>query len=106
MGRRGQSVPYAAIWGNARQRYYQVSFYRPVFYINDKYDKIKASFDDFIEYFRRVRIIKLNVDNWAKISCSCSWYLKNYSCYHLIAVATHEKLVDIPLEFKNINIEA
>jgi hypothetical protein len=75
-------------------------------YINGKYDQIKSEFDTYIEYFRRVRIIKLDRENWAKSSCSCSWYLKNYSCYHLIAVATHEKLVEIPIEFKNVALEA
>jgi hypothetical protein len=39
-------------------------------------------------------------------TCSCTWYLKHYSCYHLIAVATHEKLVQIPNEFKDLPLEA
>jgi hypothetical protein len=69
-------------------------------YYNGKYDLIKSDFDSYIEYFRRVRIIKLDRENWAKSSCSCSWYLKNYSCYHLIAVATHEKLVKYQLNLK------
>ena len=75
-------------------------------YINGRYDQIKSDFDTFIEYFRRVRIIKLDRENWAKSSCSCSWYLKNYSCYHLIAVATQEKLVEIPMEFKDVDLAA
>ena len=32
--------------------------------------------------------------------------LKNYYCYHLIAVAKNEGLVQIPLECKDVNIEA
>ncbi len=67
---------------------------------------MKCDFDSYIKYFRRVRIIKLDKWNWAKSSCSCSWYLKNYSCYHLIAVAAHEKLVEIPIEYKNVPLGA
>ena len=75
-------------------------------YVNGKYDLMKCDFDSYIEYFRKVRIIKLDKENWAKSICSCSWYLKNYSCYHLIAVAAHEKLVEIPIEYKNVPLGA
>jgi len=73
-------------------------------YYNGKYDLIKSDFDSYIEYFRRVRIIRLDKEDWAKRSCSCTWYLKHYSCYHLIAVAAHENLVQIPNEFKELNL--
>ena len=75
-------------------------------YYNGKYDLIKSDFDSYIEYFRRVRIIRLDKEDWAKSSYSCTWYLKHYSFYHLIAVATHENLVQIPNEFKELNLEA
>ena len=75
-------------------------------YVNGKYDLMKCDFDSYIEYFRKVRIIKLDKENWAKSICSCSWYLKKYSCYHLIAVAAHEKLVEIPIEYKNVPLGA
>ena len=32
--------------------------------------------------------------------------MKNYFCYHLIALAVNEKLLQIPLEYKNIAIGA
>ena len=43
--------------------------------VNGKYKKIK--------YFEAVGLIKLNKDNWAKIKCSCRWFLENYYFYHL-----------------------
>ena len=63
------------------------------------YKKMKLCFNDFMAYFKAVRLIKLN-------RCSCGWFLKNYYCYHLIAVAKNEGLVEIPLEFKDVRIEA
>ena len=39
-------------------------------------------------------------------TCSCSYFMKNYFCYHLIALAVNEKMLEIPLEYKNIAIGA
>ena len=77
------------------------SFIIPLF-VNGKYDLIKSDFDAFIEYFKKVRLVKLNTENWAKSSCTCGWYLKNYSCYHLIAVATKQNLIEIPLDSRKL----
>ena len=75
------------------------------FYMGN-YKKMKLAFNDFMEYFKAVRLIKLNKENWVRSKCSCGWFLKNYYCYHLIAVAKNEGLVEIPLECKDVNIEA
>ena len=32
--------------------------------------------------------------------------VRKNNCYHLIAVATNEKNIDIPIEFKDVKIEA
>ena len=66
---------------------------------------MKCNFDGFVEYFNNVRLIKLNRENWAKSKCSCGWFMKNYTCYHLIALASNLGLVEIPNKYKNVNIE-
>jgi hypothetical protein len=73
------------------------------FYMGN-YKKMKLAFNDFMEYFKAVRLIKLNKENWVRSKCSCGWLA--YYCYHLIAVAKNEGLVEIPLECKDVNIEA
>ena len=73
-------------------------------YIHGKYKNMKCSFDEFVSYFEKVHLVKLNKENWAKSTCNCTWFLKNYNCYHLIAVAVNENLVEVPLECKNVSI--
>jgi hypothetical protein len=51
-------------------------------YVHGRYHLLKGSFDDFLKYFSKVRLIKLNKDNWLFSTCNCSWFLKNYYCYH------------------------
>ena len=64
------------------------------------------NFDSFVECIIKVKIIQLNNSKWSDSICSCSWYMKNYFCYHLIALAVNEGLVEIPNEYKNIAIGA
>ena len=54
----------------------------------------------------KVKLIKFNSAKWEDSKCSCSYYLKNYFCYHLIAIAVNEKVLNIPNEYKNVPIEA
>ena len=58
--------------------------------------------DSFINYFTKVRIIKLNNEAWAKSKCSCGFFKKNYNCYHLISMAANLKLTEIPNKYKLI----
>ena len=44
--------------------------------INGSYHLLKGSFDYFIKYFSKVRVIKLNKENWLLSTCNCSWFLK------------------------------
>ena len=69
-------------------------------------DQLQISFDHFILTVKKIKIINLNRTNWTDSKCSCSWFLKNYFCFHLIALAVNEKLTDIPLDYKNVPIEA
>jgi hypothetical protein len=73
-------------------------------YVHAKYHLLKGSFDEFVNFFKKVRLITLDKENWAKSTCNCSWYLKNYYCYHLIALAANLKLVEIPIQNKNLGI--
>ena len=56
------------------------------------------------ENFSKVRLIKLNKENWLLSTCNCSWFLKNYYCYHLIAIASNSGLIVIPIECKDLAI--
>ena len=44
------------------------------------------------------------MERWTLSKCNCWWFLKNYFCYHIIAVAEYEKLVEIPTVSKNVPI--
>ena len=71
-------------------------------FIAGRYELMTIAFDDFIDYNMGVRIIKLDKENWVNSKCSCGWYLKNYNCYHLIVVAVNQKLVQIPIDYKDV----
>ena len=73
-------------------------------YVHGRYHLLKGSFDDFVKYFSIVRLIKLNKENWLLSTCNCSWFLKNYYCYHLIAIASNSGLIVIPIEYKDLAI--
>ena len=51
-------------------------------YIHGRYHLLNCNFEDFIKYFKKVHLVKLDKENWAKSKCNCSWFLKNYFCYH------------------------
>ena len=61
-------------------------------------------FYKFILFFHKVRLVKLNHQNWAKSTYCWSRYLKDYFCYQIIAVAVTEKLREDPLAYKNVRI--
>jgi hypothetical protein len=63
-------------------------------------------FDEMYQAFKLVKRVYLNRDNWTKSKCSCTWYLKNYYCYHIMAVAVHEDLLEIPLRCMTAEIAA
>ena len=75
-----------------------------IYYVHGRYHLLKGSFDDFLKYFSKVRLIKLNKENWLLSTCNCSWFLKNYYCYHLIAIASNSGLIVIPIEYKDLAI--
>jgi hypothetical protein len=75
-------------------------------FVTGKYHKMKCNFDDFMLHFKKVRLITLDKNDWAKSKCTCGWFLKHYSCYHIIAIAANEGLIEIPTKYKNVSISA
>ena len=74
--------------------------------IKSQLSKVKLDFDCFMDSARAIKCISLDKAKWSDSKCSCSYFLKNYFCYHLIALAVNEGLLEIPLAYKNIAIGA
>jgi hypothetical protein len=64
------------------------------------------NFDELNKRLGKVHKVNFNEDNWLKSKCTCSWYQKNYNCYHIMAVAVKQKLFEIPVTYLPIAIEA
>ena len=65
------------------------------------------SFDAMIFDINRIRVIKLNREEWENSECTCSHWQKNYKCNHVISLATRLRLASfstvaysIPLQHK------
>ena len=50
------------------------------------------SFDELLAETTKMRTIRFNKENLKKSSCNCSWYMKNYLCGNIIALAERKKL--------------
>jgi hypothetical protein len=68
-------------------------------YVQGRYTISKMTFDILMDTMKSVHIIKLLRDKWEKSSCTCCYFLKNYFCYHLVAVAVQQNLHTIPFEY-------
>ena len=62
--------------------------------------KLKAVF----HYANNVSEVTLNRHEWAKSTCKCCFFLKNYSCYHVLEIAFKFKYIEIPFKFRNVSI--
>ena len=71
-----------------------------------KVTQLSLNFDSFVGSILKVKLIRLNKCKWSDSKFSCGFYMKNYFCYHVIALAVNEKLLEIPNEYKNIAIGA
>jgi hypothetical protein len=63
-------------------------------------------FDNVVSSFQKVKKVSLNRTKWTSSRCSCAYYLKNYFCYHIVAVAVQERLTEIPLKYQTQEIAA
>ena len=58
-------------------------------------DLITLPFDSFDELFtqtQKIHAIRLNKENWKRSFCSCSGFMSNLICDHIIAVAVRRNL--------------
>lgn len=62
------------------------------------------SFDELNSSLANVKRVQLNRASWTKSTCSCSYFLKNYFCLHIVAIASNEKIISIPIQFKILRI--
>jgi hypothetical protein len=75
-------------------------------YILKNYGKIKnLDFDKLFEFSEKIKIIDFNPQEWASSKCSCWFYLKNYHCYHIIALAVNQNCLTIPNRYIMVAIE-
>jgi hypothetical protein len=80
---------------------------RNIFKYDFKSKKYKdMDFDAMYQAFKIVKRVDLNRECWSKSKCSCTWFLKNYYCYHIMAVAVRERLLQIPLRCMTAEIAA
>jgi hypothetical protein len=71
-------------------------------FIYGNYSSFKyIDFNTAVAYMN-VKKVSLNRVEWTESKCTCGFFQKNYICYHVIAVATHQELTDIPIRFKNV----
>ncbi|CAF1119861.1 unnamed protein product [Brachionus calyciflorus] len=58
-------------------------------------------FTKFVEKNESVRMVKFNKENWKLSSCTCSTYLKEFLCKHILIIALSLKLTEIPEKFRD-----
>ena len=69
-----------------------------------KYEKCSLSFDELYSKYDNIRKVTLNRQSWTNSKCTCNYFLKNYFCYHIVAVAVEENLADIPTRCQTAEI--
>ena len=55
-------------------------------------------------YANNVSEVTLNRHEWSKSTCTCCYFLKNYSCYHVLVMALKLEFTEIPFKFRNVPI--
>ena len=63
-------------------------------YIARRYERFD-DFDELINCMKSLPVVTLKRESWTDSYCTCSYNLKNYFCYHVIALAANEGLVVI-----------
>ena len=64
-------------------------------------------FDDFDDYKSKIHLLNyiiLDKENWELSKCSCSFWMKNYYCKHIIYLATEKRLAEFKEIHKTIEI--
>ena len=79
------------------------SFWSNQFY-SCKYHLVEANFDEFVPFFSKVRLVKMNKEKCDESTCNCCLCFKIYFCNDVIAVAPIENLVEFSILNKNVPI--
>ena len=74
-------------------------------YVDGRYHLLPSSYDSYVQFFNKVRLVRLNKEDWKLSTCNCWYFLKNYYCYHIIAIAANEKIIEIPVINKEVPIK-
>ncbi|CAF1034936.1 unnamed protein product [Brachionus calyciflorus] len=74
-------------------------------YLEELQQKNWSSFDMMIEFLDSIHIVSLNKENWKLSICSCSFWLKNLHCSHVISCAYRSKLCSFDSIGMNLPIE-
>ena len=69
-----------------------------------QHSECALDFDALGSLINSVSMIYFNVDQWKGSTCTCKHFSKKYFCAHIIVVAVFLKLVEIPVQCKNVNI--
>jgi hypothetical protein len=64
-----------------------------------KYSKLHDDFNAFIKRVQKINVVDLNTQKWEESKCTCSWHMKNYTCYQITALAVNKSLVCIPPQY-------
>jgi hypothetical protein len=55
-------------------------------------------------YSDNVSEVSLNSQEWAKTTCTCCFFCKNYHCYHVLVIVFMLIYTEIPHKFRNVPI--
>ena len=69
-------------------------------YFKERKAGVWKSFKEAVDH--RIYFVEINESNWKLSKCSCSWWSKNYTCKHAIAVSFRLKLMRYPDECKDV----
>ena len=73
-------------------------------YLKNNFSKLNLDFDGLVSLMVRLNIVILNRSKWNESKCTCSTFLKNYICFHIIVVSVNENLLLIADKYKKIQI--
>lgn len=73
-------------------------------YLKKNFNKLNLNFDSLVSLMVRLNLVILDRSKWNESKCTCSTFLKNYFCFHIIVVAVNENLLLIADKYKKVQI--
>lgn len=72
-------------------------------YIQSKLNKLQSNkdfdLDQLIACQSKFNKVSLDRKDWSSSRCTCSYFFKNYYCFHIIALAVNQKLLIMPPKY-------